>query len=113
MMSLRAGDLVWVAFPHVETSLTKSRPALIVSQPTLGPKSDLAWMAMITSAANAPWPGDIVIDDYKAMGLPIPSVIRTEKISTLEIGNANFVGHLPESLWAQVRGVIQRHLVAQ
>ncbi|MEP6786568.1 MAG: type II toxin-antitoxin system PemK/MazF family toxin [Sphingomonadales bacterium] len=113
MTSLRAGDLVWVAFPYVETNQTKSRPALIISSPTLGPQSDLAWMAMITNAANAPWPGDIAIKDFKALGLPIPSVIRTEKVSTLEIGSANFVSRLPALLWHQVASTIQRHLAIQ
>ncbi len=112
MMSLQVGDIVWVEFPHVETNRIASRPALIVSVPTLGPKNDLAWMVMITNAANAHWPGDIAIDDFKAAGLPIPSVIRTEKVATLEVASANYVGRLPNALWLQVCNAIQSHIAA-
>jgi mRNA interferase MazF len=40
-------------------------------------------MAMITSAANAPWPLDVTIKDLDAAGLPAPSVVRM-KLFTLD-----------------------------
>lgn len=70
-------------------------------------------MVMVTSAANTRWPGDILVEDFETLGLPIPSVIRTEKIATLEVDGANFVGRLPDVLWRQVRDAIQRNLAYQ
>ena len=39
---------------------------------------------MITAAANPRWPDDVEIDDHERAGLPIPSVIRTAKVVTIE-----------------------------
>ena len=53
-------------------------------------------MAMITSAKNKPWPGDVRITDLESAGLPAHSVVRM-KLFTLDhqlvIDNA---GHLTE-----------------
>jgi mRNA interferase MazF len=40
-------------------------------------------MAMITSAANPPWPLDCPIEDLSAAGLPAPSKVRF-KLFTLD-----------------------------
>jgi hypothetical protein len=49
---------------------------------------------MITSTARNHWPGDIIVTDLAAAGLPIASVIRIEKITTLETGLAAQIGRL-------------------
>ena len=106
MMSLQPGDIIWIEFRHVETNRVAARPALIVSKPTLGPSATLAWVLMITSAANASWASDIIIENHEAAGLPVPSVIRVEKIATLDMASAHLVGRLPEKEWSQVRDAI-------
>jgi mRNA interferase MazF len=40
-------------------------------------------MAMITSAAHAPWPLDVPIGDLASAGLPAPSIVRF-KLFTLD-----------------------------
>ena len=56
---------------------------------------DLLWLAMITSAANRGWSGDVTISDLQAAGLPIPSIVRTAKLATIEARDAQRLGTLP------------------
>jgi mRNA interferase MazF len=44
----------------------------------------LIWVAMITSAENAPWVYDVTIANLARAGLPAPSVVRTAKIASIE-----------------------------
>ena len=106
MMSLRPGDVVWVPFPHVESNRVQSRPALLISSPALGPDRSLAWALMITNAGHADWPGDIPISDHFALQLPIPSKIRSEKVATLDMNKANYLGTLAPSEYANVIATI-------
>jgi mRNA interferase MazF len=103
MMSFRAGDIVVVDYPHVETAHFTRRPALIISDKPIGPDGLVIWVLMITSSVNRGWPGDLVIEDYSGAGLPIPSVIRTEKIATLEAQGAEPIGRIDDALLATVR----------
>jgi mRNA interferase MazF len=57
---------------------------------------------MITSPQNRPWPGDCMIEAYEQAGLPIPSVVRPAKITTIETRDAGFVGRLPAEVTDQV-----------
>jgi len=44
----------------------------------------LVWVAMITSADNAPWPSDVAIAELHRAGLPAPSMVRPAKIACIE-----------------------------
>jgi mRNA interferase MazF len=91
--SLRAGskpkdhfdafDIVVVPFPYADRLAEKRRPALVISDRRLTPFG-LVWVAMITSADNAPWSSDVTITDLARAGLPAPSVVRTAKIACIE-----------------------------
>jgi mRNA interferase MazF len=72
-----------VPFPYADRLAEKRRPALVISNPKLAPFG-LIWVAMITSADNAPWSCDVVIDDLARTGLPAPSVVRPAKIACIE-----------------------------
>jgi mRNA interferase MazF len=66
---------------------------------------------MITSAANRIWPGDIpLIDDHLEVGLPVPSLVRTTKIATIESEQADRLGSLPPGTWAKVEAALRDHL---
>lgn len=75
--------VVAVPFPYADRLAEKKRPALVVAGPESGWRG-LVWLAMITSAENAPWPDDIPIADHASWGLPAPSVVRPVKLATVE-----------------------------
>jgi mRNA interferase MazF len=104
MTGFRAGDVIWVSFPFVESERSKVRPALVVSDKMLGPENNLLWAMMITNALRPGWPGDLLIDDHASVGLPHPSKIRTAKIATLETAAAERIGQIGKNLLAEVLG---------
>lgn len=80
----RRYDVVIVPFPYADQLAEKRRPALVVSADRFNRKHGLLWVVMITSAENQPRDGDIAITNAAKAGLPVPSVIRTAKIATIE-----------------------------
>src|SRR4051794_14679309 len=78
-----AFDIVVVPFPYADRLAEKRRPALVISSRKLAPFG-LIWVAMITSAENAPWSCDVAIADLARAGLPAPSVVRPAKIACIE-----------------------------
>ncbi|MEW6755991.1 MAG: type II toxin-antitoxin system PemK/MazF family toxin [Candidatus Latescibacterota bacterium] len=111
MPTFRQGDVVRVPFPYTDHETRQHRPALVVSQGGLGDGKSLLWVVMITSAANRPWPGDVSLaTSYLSAGLPVPSVVRSAKIATIETRHAGRIGRLTPSLWAEVRSALRRHL---
>lgn len=110
MTSFEAGDIIVVDYPHVESRQLKRRPALVVSAKPIGPDGLVLWAVMITNADNKRWPGDVVIADHIALGLPIPSVVRTEKLSTLECAGADLICRCDELLLHDVRARIAGNL---
>jgi mRNA interferase MazF len=92
MPTFRQGDVVRVPFPYTDRNTRQHRPALVTSNGAVGPEQALLWVVMITSAANRPWPHDCRIADHREAGLPIPSVIRPAKITTIEVRDAETIG---------------------
>jgi mRNA interferase MazF len=77
-------DVVRVPFPFTDRQATRNRPALVLSSgKAFNRPTRHAVLAMITSAANAPWAGDCLIGDLAAAGLPAPSKVRF-KLFTLD-----------------------------
>lgn len=79
-------EIVKVPFPFIDVKTSKVRPALILSSAKyFNAKIGLSVMAMVTSMKSPQdlWPADIVIEDIRVAGLPIPSIIRF-KIFTLD-----------------------------
>ena len=107
----KPGDIVWVPFPFVEVPRVRERPALVVSVQSPAAKMQLLWVLMITCAANKGWQGDVSLEqDFAECGLNVPCVIRTAKISTIEISQARRSGALTADLLAQVRAKLALHL---
>jgi mRNA interferase MazF len=103
MIRFEAGDVVRVLFPHVESNLRRARPALVLTREPVGPDGLLIWVGMITNARRKRWPGDVLIEDHQAAGLPVPSVVRTAKVATLEAASATRIGRLSDVQIAAVR----------
>src|SRR5260370_8023986 len=76
-------DIVVVPFPYAGRLAEKRRPALVISNRRLAPYG-LIWVAMITSAANAPWSCDVTIANLARAGRPPPSVLRPPTIPCTE-----------------------------
>lgn len=51
----------------------------------------LLWIAMITSARTAPWPGDIAIAESPGAGPTRASLIRPAKIASLDAARVRWV----------------------
>lgn len=83
-MTYERGEVVRVPFPFTDRTATRNRPALVLSSASaFNQSAGHVVLAMITSAANAPWPLDCAIEDLAAAGLPAPSVVRC-KMFTLD-----------------------------
>ena len=113
MPIFEAGAIVRVPFPYTDRDTRQHRPALVVSDGGIGPGRSLLWVAMITSAANKRWPHDIAMEqDHADFGLPVPSLIRTAKIATIDASAAQALGTLDAGRLEAVREAINGHLGA-
>ncbi len=81
-MISEAWDVVVVPFPFSERPGTKKRPALVLSRPSFNKAGHTA-LAMITTRAHRPWPGDVEIKWLEQAGLPLPCIVRL-KLFTLD-----------------------------
>lgn len=65
---------------------------------------------MVTSAKNRGWPGDVAINNLVVAGLPVPSVIRSAKIATIETSDVTKLGKISAALLKAVLSVVGREL---
>lgn len=106
-----AGAIVRVPFPYTDRETRRHRPALVVSDGGRGPGAALLWVAMITSAENRRWDDDVAIaEGHREAGLPVPSLIRTAKIATIDAAAAQPLGRLDGERMDEVRAAMARHL---
>jgi mRNA-degrading endonuclease toxin of MazEF toxin-antitoxin module len=68
MANFSQGDVIKVPFPYIDRSTRQSRPALVVSTKGIEDAHGLLWVAMITSAENRGWSGDVNIGNYQTAG---------------------------------------------
>lgn len=111
MPTCSQGDVVRVPFPYTDRNTRQHRPALVVSKGGVGDGEAFLWVVMITSAENRAWPDDIpLVHGHQAVGLPVPSIIRTTKIATIEAQHTVRLGSLPGPLWGAVASRLREHL---
>jgi len=110
MATFKQGDVVKVPFPYTDRSTRQSRPALIVSSGSFEDRHGLVWVAMITSAENRGWSGDVPISARSLAGLPAPSLIRTAKIATIDAADATKLGRISVASLRKVLEAIGRNL---
>ncbi len=85
---MKPGDVALVMFPFsaTEPQPYKQRPVLVLGA-TGSPPDQAVFVAMVTSNKRRvlrPGPGDVVITDWQAAGLVMPSVVRSRRIWTAE-----------------------------
>jgi mRNA interferase MazF len=79
MASFAAGDVVLLEFPFTDTSGSKRRPALVL----LDTGDEDIVVARVTGQLSAT-PQDVVLDEWQQAGLLLPSVVRLNKVATLQ-----------------------------
>jgi mRNA interferase MazF len=77
-------NVVRVPLPYTDRPVRQHRPALVIAAPASNGGLGLLWVLMITSAANRGWLSDVMITDCIMAGLPVPSLVRTAKVATIE-----------------------------
>lgn len=105
MRTFEPGDVIRVPFPYTDRATRQSRPALVVSTARFQDLHGLLWVVMITSARNRGWPDDVPVGDLQLAGLPVPSIVRSAKIATIDAAAASPLGRLSA---AQLRQVTDR-----
>jgi mRNA interferase MazF len=80
------GAVVLAPFPYSNLRALKRRPACVVSSPdyNLGPDVIVAMVTSSRSRVMSPGLGDVVLQDWRAAGLRLPSVVRTGRLLVLE-----------------------------
>jgi mRNA interferase MazF len=68
-------DVIVVPFPFSEIAGTKRRPALVISRSSFNENGHTV-LAMITTRAHHPWPGDTELNDRRSAGLNLPCIVR-------------------------------------
>ncbi|GJD90324.1 hypothetical protein BHAOGJBA_3862 [Methylobacterium hispanicum] len=81
--ALGAGAVVIIPFPYADRLAEKRRPAVVISNASVA-AAGFVWIAMITSARNAPMADDLPIADLARAGLAKPSVVRPLKIACID-----------------------------
>ncbi|WP_333826087.1 type II toxin-antitoxin system PemK/MazF family toxin [Pinisolibacter sp.] len=111
MPTFEQGTVVRVPFRYSDRPVRQHRPALVVSDGPVGVEGRLLWVAMITSAENRAWDGDVDLGaDFRTAGLPAPSLVRPAKIATIEASDAYPLGRLPQAALARVVASLRRTL---
>jgi mRNA interferase MazF len=111
MPGFEVWDVVKVPFPYTDRPVRQRRPALVIAAGELVSAHGLLWLAMITSATNRGWPGDVMVSDFSAAGLPIASIVRPAKIATIDAGDAEPLGVLARADRAAIADYLRRLLV--
>ena len=97
-----AAEIVVVPFPFTDGPGAKRRPALVLSPAGFNRQSGHSILAMITSALNSTWPGDIPLNPA-LLGLQKPCVIRMKFFTLDNRLITRAIGSLPEAERRHVR----------
>lgn len=81
-MTCKQWDVVVVPFPFSDQPGTKRRPALVISDRSFNIRGHTV-VAMVTTAAQRSWPGDVALTDPKVAGLHVRCIVRL-KLFTLD-----------------------------
>ena len=108
-MTCEAGDVAVVPFPFAERPGVKRRPALALSKRSFNEAGHTIF-AMITTRTHAPWPGDVVIVDPDAAGLPRPCIVRLKLFTLDNRVILRRIGCLCEVDRAGIESILDKHL---
>ncbi len=102
-------DVVVVPFPFTDSSRTKRRPALVLSNKTdFNSIIEHSVLSMITSQKNDPWPLDVLIKNKKQSGLTALSVVRMKLFTLDNRFIIKKIGHLSKSDQVDVKQSLKK-----
>jgi mRNA interferase MazF len=102
-------EVVIVPFPFTDTTATKRRPALVLSDSAAFNTSvGRSVMAMITTATHSPWALDIPISDLSSTGLKVASIVRMKLFTIDHRLVVKRIGKLAESDRTAVEQVLKQ-----
>ncbi len=109
MVTFNQFDIVVVPFPFTETSGSKKRPALVLSDAVaFNTLLSRSVMAMITTTTHAPWALDVPITDLSSAGLRAASVVRMKLFTLDDALVLRQIGNLAEADKAALKGALQQ-----
>ena len=103
-------DVVVVPFPFTERPTTKHRPALVLSHKAFN-EAGYTLLAMVTTQAHTPWPGDTTIQDLPITGLRVPCIVRLKAFTIDNRLITKKIGHLSSGDRARVADHLRRYFV--
>ena len=114
---MKPGDvlLLWFPFSHREAEPYKKRPVLLLGPSATGHGAEEALLvAMITSNERRvarPKAADLVVPNHQIAGLPLPSVVRTNRLWTAETADVEkILGRVGDDFLKAVRGKVRQLL---
>lgn len=108
-MTFNQFDVVVVPFPFTDTSGTKKRPALVLSDAvTFNTLLRRSVMAMITTTTHSPWVLDVPISDLRSAGLRTASMVRMKLFTLDDALVLRQIGTLAESDKVAVKQALQQ-----
>lgn len=102
---LQPFDVVVVPFPFTDRNTRKRRPALVLTSGAFNAAMHNSVLAMITSAEQSAWLGDVPVTDLASAGLPTACLVRL-KLFTLD---HRLVVRVAGSLAAADREALRSH----
>jgi mRNA interferase MazF len=103
MASYRPSEIILIGFPFTGSPTVKKRPALVLLDTG---DADLLVARVTSQIARTPF--DIEIVEWKRAGLALPSIVRLDKLATLEKAQVERkLGTLIRSDWNQIRAKIK------
>ena len=102
-------SVVVVPFPFVERVGTKRRPALVLSKVSFNEGGNTI-LAMITTGAHQPWPGDTPIVRLDEAGLNVSCIVRLKLFTLDNRLIARRIGHLSSSDQEKAAQQLHRHI---
>lgn len=100
---LEFGDIVLLKFPFTDGIKFKKRPALVISDTMDG---DIIVCRITSQLYETKY--DVLIQDWKDVGLKLPSIIRGHKIATLDKEMVErLMGRIDESTGEKVKRIIK------
>ena len=103
-------DVVVVPFPFSEKPTAKRRPALVASKRIFN-ENGHSILAMITTKAHRPWPGDVVLTDCTTAGLRLECIVRLKLFTLDNRLILRTLGHLSETNRKRVAKSLRTYLL--